>query len=280
MLLANATTCPRQWRISVDNDTIAFGTAVSSRALPALSSRAVSVSGVAVTGWSAGRECVLDPAAVLSADLLAKVVALLSVRERLQCATLSRAWRRVVAPVPPALLSACVWELVDLNPLGPECSAKLSNHVLPRWGNHIRELSLRRTLVDDDSLRAVVAGCPLLRHLDVGRCYRVFNFSCERPNVNVFSELMLQLYARALPQQYFTLLMYGSGFTSGCNDCARYCDGYVQLVSNSLEMALAWSVKPRGLDSAEIPRVAWLQCDLMVCKNWNSAFSDHCDLFY
>jgi hypothetical protein len=279
---AQRTTCrtQRQWRISVDDSTIAFGTAACSRALPVLSARAVSVSAVRVSGWSAQRCTLRDPAAVLTSDLLARVCASLSVRELLQCAAVNRAWRRVISPVPPALPSACIWELVDLSGFAIDTAAKLTNHVLPRWGSSIRELSLSSTQVDDDGLRAVVAGCPLLRDLDVSDCPRVFRLSCEHPNVNAFTELMLQLYARAKPLEHFTLYMQCCGFTSHCSDCGEYCNAYIQLASNSLDMVRRWTVKAEsGQDAPEIP-TAWLQCDLLtLCKNLNFQHSQSCEVF-
>ena len=278
------TTCvtPQRWRISVDGNTVAFGTASLSRTLPVLSSRVASTSALVVSGWSAAHSCLLDPAAVLSSDILAPVFASLSLRERLQCAAVCRAWRRLIAPAPPAVPDGRIWKRVEL----PFCYFlrhdwidKLVNHVLPRWGSHIRELSLRCTYINDVVLRAVVAGCPHLRHLDVRECSHVFCMSCENPNLNPFSELMVILYERALPSERFTLLMSGSGFAEGSEDCGERCNAYLQLVTNSLALVSSWPVKSSAQDAAA-STTAWLQCDLAaVCTNWGAEFSDNCDLF-
>lgn len=271
---------PQRWCISVDGNTVAFGTATLSRSLPVLSSRETCVSALVLSGWSAGHSFLLDPAAALPSDLLARVFASLSLRERLHCAAVCRAWRRVIAPAPPAVLDARVWERVELTVFEHNCSDKLVNYVLPRWGGHIRELSLRGTLVGDDALRTAVTGCQHLRYLDVRECIRVFWLSCENPNRNPFSELMLLLYERALAYEHFTLLLSGSGFAAGCQDCVENCGEYLQLVTNSLALVSSWPVKSSTQDAAVAPTTAWLQCDLAaVCTNWGKEFSDNCDLF-
>ena len=273
---------PQHWRISVDGSTVAFGTASLSRALPVLSSRETRATMLVVSGWSSAHSFLLDPAAVLSSDLLARVFASLSLRERLHCAAVCREWRRLIAPAPPAVPDGRIWERVELASIGPDCAAKLVNHVLPRWGNLIRELNLRFIFVDDVALRAVVAGCPHLRHLDICGCYGALGVSCGNPNFILLSELMLQLYERALPSERFTLFLSGTGFAQGCVNCGRYCDGYVQLVTNSLAFVSSWPVKSSTQDAAVAPAAAWLQCDLAMCANRRSRHrdaSEYCETF-
>ena len=276
------TVTSQHWRISVDGSTVAFGTASLSRALPVLSSRETRATMLVVSGWSSAHSFLLDPAGVLSSDLLARVFASLSLRERLHCAAVCREWRRLIAPAPPAVPDGRIWERVELSSFGRNCADKLLNHVLPRWGSHIRELSLRGTYIEDAALRAVVAGCPHLRHLDIHYCTELLRVSCENPNVDLLSELMLQLYERALPSERFTLLMGDDiGFAEGCYDCGNYCDGYIQLVTNSLALVSSWPVKSSAQDAPTAPSTAWLHFDLALCANsHNEHYSDNCDGFF
>jgi hypothetical protein len=181
-------------------------------------------------------------------------------------------------------VDARIWEQIQLTDIMhmPDGAGKLLNQVLPRWGSHIRELSLCGTYVGDGIalLRAVVNGCPYLRYLDVRDCYGAFRLCCDPNETSIFDELLLVLYERALPSEHFTLLLSESSFADGCYRCGERCDGYVRRVTNSLALISSWPVKSSAQDAAVAPTTAWLRCDLAaVCTNWGADDSHNCDLF-
>jgi hypothetical protein len=283
---------PSRWRISVDDSvTLAFGdiaaaaTAAAARApAPAPNASDLSLApplrGAAprfvAVGWASARSrfALRNPSDVLCSELLCAVFGALPLRDRLACAAVCRAWRRELAPA-AAARNAHAWTRADLSvaafPLTRTLDADalrawLVASVLPRFGPHVRELSLRGTEVDDAMLALVLAACPHLSLLDVRHCDNALTWS-EDDNTYGFMDLLLAQYERAAPQQRFTLLQTGSGIRD-CEHCGYFCPNAQRAVLNTLEMALAWPIKPPlpGAQDASAPLTGtWLRCDVAPC---------------
>jgi hypothetical protein len=286
----------RRWRISVDDGvTLAFGNVVDNfwgpailrpallapPAPPEAEAAAFSLAPLprsaplfVPVGWALALAGLRNPSDVLSSEQLCAVFGALSVRDRLACASVCRAWRRELAPAAAARnaaagarndmsLDSFPRRLRTLN--AAALRALLVATVLPRFGAHVRELSLRGTAVDDETLALVLAACPRLNFLDVRDCRGALAWS-EAGDYG-FLHLLLTQYERAAPQQRFTLLMYGSGIRS-CRDCPRFCPNAQRVVLPSLQLALVLPIKPPlpGSRQETAPHTgAWLRCDTALC---------------
>ena len=279
---------PRQWRITVDDHTIAAGTvapAVAPGGAPGVAAAGVRAAAprphFVRDAWAAPAGRLRDPSLVLCAELLCLVAARLPTRDRLACSAVCRAWRRELCAAAVAR-NAAVWERLDLGALDlthatfsrlpddfEDREARLQNLittvVLPRYGAVLRELSLRGTAVDDDTLRAVVTACPQLRLLDVRDCGIALKWSCQEDaedEGSQFLEILTIHYSRAAVGQQFTLLMYGSGFTAGCDICMYQCN---QNVVDTLRAVQQWLIQPGPLTAAD---GKWLRCDVAPCCSY------------
>jgi hypothetical protein len=225
--------------------------------------------------WASARTrfALRNPADVLCPELLCAVFAALPLRDRLACAAVCRAWRRELAPAATAR-NAHAWARVDLShaafPLARTLDADalralLVDDVLPRFGAHVRELSLRGTAADDETLALVLAACPNLRLLDVRGCRGALTWSHGDGPQYGFMDLLLSQYERAAPQQRFTLLL---SCVRECEDCGYFCRHMQRVVWDTLRMALAWPIKaplPSTRDARAPLTGAWLRCDVAPC---------------
>jgi hypothetical protein len=249
----------RQWRISVDGATVCFGSVQTEADASSPPARRF-----LATSWTSA-PALRDPAAALSAEVLSLVFARLGLRERLTCAAVCRTWRRELSPA----AGAAAWACVDASELALPLRHRfalhglLTQHLLPRYGAHIRELSLRGTAVTDATLHAVVAACPQLLFLDIRDCEAALTRGCQDGDAVPYAlmELGLTLYARASPGSRFTLLMEPE--RRGplvCTLCTYFCPGLARVVTNALAAMLAWPVK-----GAAVAGPGWLRCDLAPC---------------
>ncbi len=273
----------RQWRIAVDGATTSFGTAQAPADGGAACFR------VRVSSWAAlapATRGLRDPCEALGAQLIARVFAALSVRERLRCAAVCRSWRAELAPPLPGHASVA-WARLNLSAPAfwrddhaEPMDALLTRVVLPRYGHAIRKLSLRGSDVTDAGLQAVARSCPALRCLDVRDCADALHYKHDDEHDEneqyPFLRLMRHLYARAPSGTRFKLLLGDSGVHE-CADCGEYCEEAERVATETLSAVLAWPLKKAaGAPGAH----TWLQTDLAPCplrEDGEDGFD--CDVF-